>query len=383
MEGLLTPQEVEARKARSAQPIKPTINLATGIIAENNATKTKIDYETMSRFSIPESLYFEDWDTEDINNLTLCNEDNIFETLVAIINKNGKDQNFKVEDMLLEEFLETMIGIKALFDSPIHIHRWMCSSNNCQSEVEDNDKTVHEYLMNLGEINYISILEADEKLKEYYKRIFESMSREQFAEFAIMKYGNEMKDKVNEYTIEQELETISIKEPIKQSIAGKIYEFRLMRVGDLLLAQKEADKKFIYQSKVLNSKKYRKELGELAAFKSNQEEQLKKLQEEKAKETLLYAQASTIVAIDSVPITNLQAKATAYKEIKRKARLDFLSFLEEIKFGISNEMNLVCPLCGQEEKRTFRKELNPLEFIPISTDTTDKLRGSTTGNIFM
>ena len=380
MEGLLTPQEVAERKARSSQPIKPAINLATGIIAENNATKTKIDYETMGRFSIPESLYFEDWDTEDINNLTLCNEDNIFETLVAIVNKNGKDQNFKVEDMLLEEFLETMIGIKALFDSPIHVHRWICS---CQADLDDKDRTIREYLMNLAEVNYISILEADDKLKEYYKRIFESMSREQFAEFAIMKYGNEMKDKVNEYTIEQELETITIKEPIKQSIAGKIYEFRLMRVGDLLQAQKEAEKKFIYQSKILNSKKYRKELGELASFKSNQEEQLKKLQADKAKETLLYAQASTIVAIDGVPITNLQTKAAAYKEIKRKARLDFLTFLEEIKFGIANEMTLVCPLCGQEEKRTFRKELNPLEFIPISNDTTDKLRGSTTGNIFM
>jgi hypothetical protein len=380
MPDLLSPQEVAERKARSVQPMKPTIDLTTGVIAENNASKVKIDYETMGRFSIPESLYFEDWDTEDINNLTLCNEENIFETLVNIMNKNVKDQNFRVEDMLLEEFLETMIGIKSSFDTPIHIHRWVCT---CQKDVDNKEMIVHEHTIDLRTINYISVLEADEKLKEYYKRIFESMTREQFAEFAIMKYGEEMKDRVADYTIEEELKTSTIKEPIKQSVNGKLYEFRLMRVGDLLLAQKEADKKYIYQLKVVNSKKYRKELGELSVFKSNQEEQIKKLQEEKAKEVLFYAQASTIVAVDGQAITNMQEKAKVYKEIKRKPRLEFLAYLEEIKFGIANEMNLVCPLCGQEEKRPFRKELNPLEFIPISNDTTDKLRSTPTGNIFM
>jgi len=378
--GILTPQEVAERKSRSAQPMKPTIDLATGVIAENNSTSVKIDFETMGRFSIPESLYVEDWDTEDVNNLTLCNEDNIFETLVVIINKNVKDQAFKVEDMLLEEFLEVMIGIKASFDSPIHIHRWAC---DCQADMDDKDRTIHEYPIDLKTINYVSILEADEKLKQYYKKLFESLNREQFAELMITKYGDAMKDTVADYTIEQELEKITVHEPLKQSINGKIYEFRLMRVGDLLIAQREANKKFIYNQKVLNSKKYRKELGELAAFKSNQEEQLKKLQEEKAKETLLYAQASTIVAVDGQPLTGIQEKAIAYKDIKRKDRLNFLAFLEEITFGIKNEMNLVCPLCGREEKRTFRKELNPLEFIPISNDTTDKLRGNSTGYIFM
>jgi len=378
--GILTPQEVAERKSRSAQPMKPTIDLATGVIAENNSTSVKIDFETMGRFSIPESLYVEDWDTEDVNNLTFCNEDNIFETLVAIINKNVKDQAFKVEDMLLEEFLEVMIGIKASFDSPIHIHRWAC---DCQADMDDKDRTIHEYPIDLKTINYVSILEADEKLKQYYKKLFESINREQFAELMITKYGDAMKDTVADYTIEQELEKITVHEPLKQSINGKIYEFRLMRVGDLLIAQREANKKFIYNQKVLNSKKYRKELGELAAFKSNQEEQLKKLQEEKAKETLLYAQASTIVAVDGQPLTGIQEKAIAYKDIKRRDRLNFLAFLEEITFGIKNEMNLVCPLCGREEKRTFRKELNPLEFIPISNDTTDKLRGNSTGYIFM
>jgi hypothetical protein len=378
--GILTPQEVAERKSRSAQPMKPTIDLATGVIAENNSTSVKIDFETMGRFSIPESLYVEDWDTEDVNNLTFCNEDNIFETLVAIINKNVKDQAFKVEDMLLEEFLEVMIGIKASFDSPIHIHRWAC---DCQADMDDKDRTIHEYPIDLKTINYVSILEADEKLKQYYKKLFESLTREQFAELMITKYGDAMKDTVADYTIEQELEKITVQDPLKQSINGKIYEFRLMRVGDLLIAQREANKKFIYNQKVLNSKKYRKELGELAAFKSNQEEQLKKLQEEKAKETLLYAQASTIVAVDGQPLTGIQEKAIAYKDIKRGDRLNFLAFLEEITFGIKNEMNLVCPLCGREEKRTFRKELNPLEFIPISNDTTDKLRGNSTGYIFM
>jgi hypothetical protein len=253
----------------------------------------------------------------------------------------------------------------------------------CQKDVDNKEMIVHEHNIDLRTINYISVLEADEKLKEYYKRIFESMTREQFAEFAIMKYGEEMKDRVADYTIEEELKTSTIKEPIKQSVNGKLYEFRLMRVGDLLLAQKEADKKYIYQLKVVNSKKYRKELGELSVFKSNQEEQIKKLQEEKAKEVLFYAQASTIVAVDGQAITNMQEKAKVYKEIKRKPRLEFLAYLEEIKFGIANEMNLVCPLCGQEEKRPFRKELNPLEFIPISNDTTDKLRSTPTGNIFM
>ena len=378
--GILTPQEVAERKSRSAQPMKPTIDLATGVIAENNSTSVKIDFETMGRFSIPESLYVEDWDTEDVNNLTFCNEDNIFETLVVIINKNVKDQAFKVEDMLLEEFLEVMIGIKASFDSPIHIHRWAC---DCQADMDDKDRTIHEYPIDLKTINYVSILEADEKLKQYYKKLFESLTREQFAELMITKYGDAMKDTVADYTIEQELEKITVQDPLKQSINGKIYEFRLMRVGDLLIAQREADKKFIYNQKVLNSKKYRKELGELAAFKSNQEEQLKKLQEEKAKEKLLYAQASTIVAVDGQPLTGIQEKAIAYKDIKRGDRLNFLEFLEEITFGIKNEMNLVCPLCGREEKRTFRKELNPREFIPISNDTTDKLRGNSTGYIFM
>ena len=380
MPDILSPQEVAERKARSAQPMKPAIDLGTNIIAENTASKVKLDYETMGRFGIPESLYFEDWDTEDINNLTLCNEDNIFETLVTILNKNAKEQNFKVEDMLLEEFLETMIGIKSSFDSPIHVHKWIC---DCQRDVEDKDRAIQDHTIDLRSINYISILEADEKMKEYYKKIFESMTREQFAEFAIMKYGDAMKDTVADYTIEKELETIRIQEPIKQNVNGKLYEFRFMRVGDLLLAQREADKKYIYESKVLNSKKYRKELGELAVFKANQEEQMNKLKEQKAKEIVFYSQASTIVAVDGKPVTNMQEKAKLYKEIKRKARFDFLNFLEEIKFGISNEMTLVCPLCGQEEKRTFRREINPLEFIPVSNDTTNKLRNTPTGYIFM
>ena len=88
-------------------------------------------------------------------------------------------------------------------------------------------------------------------------------------------------------------------------------------------------------------------MGSLVEFKANEEAELEKLEMDKAKETLLYAQASTLVEHDGKTLTNINDKLEIYKKIKRSSLLEFTHFLEQIVFGISDEKELVCPSCSE------------------------------------
>jgi len=373
---IVNPDDIEKEKEKHQKEIKEThFDIPDDMKYYNRGNTVAINYETMGRFNIPYLLYFDDYTIDDVNNITLSRQDDILENLIAILNNRvNKDANIRVEDMLIEEFLETLIGIKMQFNTPLHKHMWVCS--NCQSDFDDSDQQVNETEIDLRTLKYISIEEADVELRKYYKGIFDRMTSEEFKQWCNEKYQT---DKVKT-TISEEVAKISIGEPIKLYLNEHFYAFRFNRVGDIVKAHRIAQKKYTGRLKqVKNKRMHGKNLVE---FKEGKEEEIKKIREMQAKDTVLFSRALTLFSKDGVELNPNQC-IEEYRNLPRVAMMEMINFFNKIKFGIQEEREFECTLCGNSERRSLQQEFNPIELLPLDTDSTRKLRKSPSVNIFI
>jgi hypothetical protein len=387
---IINPQEVQKQRTRSLpkrmviNEIDPQDENKEDIVQEiktealtdskkyiSRAGTIDIHYETNNRFSIPSSLYFRDYTIEDVNNLTLSRQEDLLENLLVILNNAvNEDANCKIEDMLMEEFLETLVGIKMQFNIHLHQHPWVC---DCQNGVTGKDQVVNQTEIDLKTIKYKSIEEADEYIRSMYKPTFEVMSKEDFKKYLVLKYGNDPMVDVDNWTIEQELEKIQVKEPIIiDGKDGKSYTFRFMRVKDVIEAQKKASQKYAGKIKQVNSKQPLHGMG-LADQKALKEKEIEELQYQQAKDTILYARAFTLEAVDGRKLKE-EEKFNIYKNIPRSVLFDFINFMDEIKFGIQDERDFTCPLCGTVKQRSLQLSINPYELLPLDLATKGKQR---------
>jgi len=380
----LSQEEVDGRKSRLIDPpkevnipVSDTVTTESLAVPQNNAGKLKIDYETMGRFDIPKVLYFEDYSVEHVNNLSLCNEENILETLVAILNDiKNQDSNCRIEDMLIEEFLETMIGIKMTYNTSTHIHKWICT---CQYNVPEKERIINDLPVDLKTLSYIFIEQADESLRDFYKKVFDDMTKEEFREIVARRHKNA--EGYENITIEEELKTIRIKEPFYQDIDGNIYGFNFTRIRDLLNAQNYISNKYAGRIKQIKNKQvHGKSPVELRDIR---EKEMDKLNLEKAKDTLTCAKALTITEYNGKNVEGAEEKIELYKKLKRGHLLEYNNFLDQMKFGIETEKEFECPECGQLDKRSLQQGLDPFEFLPFDPVEPNALRRHTGRNIFV
>ena len=370
---ILSPEQVREIRRRKPEE-KKMEHTSEKYFTRGN--RVAIGYESMGRFSIPTNLYFKDYDIEDVNNLTFSRQEDLLENLLFILNKSkNEDATCSVGDMIPEEFLETLVGMNLQFgNGREHKHPWMCE---CQNKIPQDEQQVNETVIDLSKIEYMSITEADKLLKDYYKEIFDSMSAEEWNTYLSIRYKNNPID-FTLHTKEDELSTIIIKEPISQEINGKIYAFRLMRMNDVIKGQRQAIKKFSSKIKTIESQKV-----PTPELKQKRDVDVSKVKEEQDKYSILYAQAMTLLSVDAIPFVSDEERFLTYKSISRDDLFELIHFYDQFKFGVNQEIELLCPLCGKTVKRSLRQEINSIELLPLDSDSKRTSRNTKTNKIFI
>lgn len=341
----------------------------------------EVNFESDGRFSLPDTIFFEDYNVSDIQELAVSDLDNILETLVVILNRlKNKDCEASIGKSTPNEFLEILLGMKVKFDSPEYKHIWMCK---CQSSLHEDEQKVNEDIISLGSIKFRSIQEIDEKFKKQFKEIFDKMTDDQFKKYLKDKYRNsdmniELLDRI------QETNSIKIKEPIVyQSVKdGKKYKFNFMRVEDVIEAQQMVNVKYRPLLKSIQNRKNNN--IPIDVFKAEKEEELTKIDRSKAKDIMTYSEGLTLIGTDDNEIKNKDEKINAYSKLKRSDYFDLENFLKDINYGIYSDIKLRCPHCGESEGRLLQQDINPIELLPIDTNTKDRsIKGDNGGiNIY-
>jgi len=384
---LISPDEIEKRRAERkprTQVLKDHSIEEEEVIVEtptegekfiNTAGLVKINFETLGRFDIPRTLHFDDYSGKHVVDITMSNEENFVETLLTIMQELIQEENVNIGDMLPQEFIEAMIGMKIKFNTPMHEHRWLC---DCQMD-EDN-KQPQTSNIDLQKLNYLCILESDETLKEFYKPYFETCTDEQFLDYLEKKYGDEEEViNVQDYDRDVELGKVKIEEPISQTVGEDIFKFRFTRMKDIITAQKIIDDKYAVAIKKIEMQKpHGVKKTELEISK---EKEMRKVQTDKMKDLIHIVKALTLVNYNGEDITDNNQKIELYSKVKRKEIMEFNDLLQHINFGIQDERDFECEFCGKLDRRLLQREFDPYEFIPLDSGSDSKLRKCTGGSI--
>lgn len=344
----------------------------------NKGGQVAINFETQGRFDMPSILYFKDFTIAHVNDLTLSREEDILENIVVILQQlKNEDANVNIEDMLPEEFLEVLVGLKMEFNNPNHKHFWLCE---CQSGLDKELQKINETNIDLRELKYKSISELDIEIKEFFRTTFCSMSSEDFNNFMQKKYNkNDIFQKTNE-SIEEELKSIKIKEPINLiDEVGNIYSFKFLRIKDILNAQKLAENKYANKFHIIKNKKH--DLSNISNSKIQKEKEIEQLKYQQAKDIVLFSRAFTLVKYNDKELTTDES-LKYYKAAPRSILLRLSNFLDKLNFGICDERSLVCPHCGETSRRLLRQEFDPYELLPLDTNSDRESGKSTKLNVY-
>jgi hypothetical protein len=149
-------------------------------------------------------------------------------------------------------------------------------------------------------------------------------------------------------------------------------------MNDVIKGQRAANKKFSAKIKTIEAKKV--PTPELKAQKA---EELSKVEEEKNKYAIVYTQAMTLLSVNGNEFTSDEERYLAYKAIPRQDLFDLIDFYDQFKFGINQEVELTCPLCGKTIKRSLRQEINSIELLPLDSNTKRTPRDIKTAKIFV
>lgn len=369
---LVDPKELDTKTE-----IKPNINDNEIDVSDKyriKSGKVRIDFESEGKFSLPESLWFEDYDVEDINDIVLAKEDEILETLIAILNKYveaSDGEKVDVGDSLIEEFFEILIGMKIAFNTYKHQHKWIC---RCQKDVPDEQKKASTFEIDLTTIQYRSISEVEKDLKEYMKSEFERMSDEAFKNYLSNRYEEEVS-----YTREEEVENIKVMDSIIVPLGENVYKFRFTRIRDLAEGYKIAAKEFDGQIRKIEQK-YRFTGSDNEEAIENKKQALDKVNQEKAKKAIIYSQALSLISENGVEIKTAEEKINIFRKMKRFGFINLSSFLERIKFGVQDERDFVCDLCRTTVRGYLQRRFNPLELLPLDESQQHVTRGELQSN---
>jgi predicted transcriptional regulator len=356
---LLHPDEVKRRRESKTvqEDIKENIE---DIDIVNFGDSVKIEYESMNRFDTPRVLHFRDFTNRQLNDLTLCGHDDLLETLISILQENKvEEDDFKIENMTAEDLLETVIAIKQKYESTSHIHYWIC---DCQIDKDDADRIINENVLNMNEFDYKSIEQVDENMKEFMKDILDNMTDEEFKSYIVKKYKNKPIDDIDSYTREMELERIAIKEPISITVGKDEYTLRYPRLVDVVKAKKYSERKFA--SKIKSVQNRREANVSLADLKERKKKEIDDLKREQAKLLVLYANSMMIQTKNDKVLSDEEKFDEYSNKLSRTVTKNIKETFKQIDFGLSTELELACPLCGEVSKRRLRDVIDIRQLLP-------------------
>jgi hypothetical protein len=354
---ILKPEEVQRRRATTQQNKQEQ---EEQVQIQNFAGAVKIEFESMGRFDTPPVLYFKDYTNKDVNDIILSNPNDLLFTIISILNKNKvNEENFNVENMTPEDLIETLIAIKIQFESPFHTLRWICE---CQREKEEQDRQINSIDLNLIDLNYKSIEQVEQEMKDYFKEVFSNMTDTQFTDYLYKKYKNNPLDDIESHTREKEIDSIKVKEPFTILNNDDTYTIRYPRMKDLLEAVRYAEK--IYSPKIKNIQNRKEANIPLSEVKAKKEEELQKLKEEQGRLIILYSKSLLLQTKNGVTLSTKE-KFEEYSNIMPRTVNTYIDkIFEQLQFGLQHEMELCCPMCGNSTKRLLQQGIDPRELLP-------------------
>lgn len=333
------------------------------------ADRAPLQYSSEGRFSLPGQLYFGQYSSNHVISLTLAGEEDTLKTIVEILDdlKKGDESGAKesMANATIEELTETLIHLYVAFDSELaekHTHSWVCK---CQDHLPDELKKINETKMNLNEIEFRTISEADQDFKDLTKEQLESYNDEQFESYLNQKYGDQP-DRPK--TKEEETNSIKIKDNVIliDRETGIRYEFMYPRFGHIIRAFDLANQKWRWEIQKAKNKKAKTE----EHHNKNQVE-INKLEELRAKDVMRYLRSLQIVSINGVDIKTDEEKIQVEENNRIPARIkeDLIVYQNYIDFGINSEIEFECPICGEKDRRLLRQEINFRELLPLHRDS--------------
>jgi hypothetical protein len=372
MTTILNPEEVKKRRRTTVEDTE-AIEKEQEAVAKNFANTVQVDFESMGRFDTPATLHFKDYSQTHINNIQLSSQDNLIDVICTTLDDLIRDEiDFTVEDMTAEDLLETLISIKAQYESRYHTHRWLCE---CQNDSDEKNKIINEFQLDLLELNYKSITDVDKEMKEYFKSKLDLLSDEEFKQYLYKKYKDNPIEDIDSYTREMEIEKIEVKEPIYFISGDDTYGVRFPRVKDIIKAKNYAQK--VYAPKIKSVQNRREHDVPLAELKEKKDKELQLLKEEQGKLLFLYAKAMILVSKNGKILSDKE-KFEEYSEVITRHTVDNINeFFEKIQFGLQHEIELVCPLCGNPDKRWLQRVIDPRELLPYGNSDRNKSIPST------
>jgi hypothetical protein len=337
---------------------------------KDKADTVTIEYESEGRFSIPAKFNWHNWIYKQLHNLTLSNQEDRLEAIVVALEElKAGDDDFEIQNMAGEELFETLIAIKQKFQGPSHTHKWMCS---CQDELDDDSKLASEQVVDLRTLKYISATEAETNLREFMKTRLEKLSPDQLKLY----FKHQGKDSTIDYekmTVSDFVSRIEFKEPFVIRSPSKKYEFRWKRIKDLLRAKAIADRE--YDSKIKHVKRQRWDnKGSLAEFKAMQEAKVKELNQKKGKAIILYSMALSLMKVNGVELDEME-RIREYEQIDPNTLKTYVDYLDAVKFGIQDERDYTCNLCGKPAGRDHRQFQSITSLVSLILDSDTSLDG--------
>jgi len=387
---LIRPEEIEKPKRRVEKEIK-TENETSMITPElkqlvqetikirkdsdkyiNKGQTVKVTFESGGRFGNPKEVWLKDYTTKHINDLVTVNENDLLETVVAILQECVVDPiSFKIENCTNEDLFEIMMAMKMSFDSTILKYRWY---HKCQdSKPTEKERQVSEFLIDLTNADYKPIAILDEELKVFYKDMFSKLSKEQLQSYIESKYGVG-----NEVSIDEAIKDIKVQDPFYiPSINDEIIVFEYMKIKHMIEASRLATNEFNDKIRYAQSRKYKSSsIEESESIKQGEIERIKKL---KGRAIIGYAQALCLIGIKN-KITGIETKIEGstnkiqmYSSLPKNVMFGFISALEKIKFGITYDVEIECDLCQEDnkERRLLQRDISFIELLPLTNDSTD------------
>lgn len=373
---LLNPEEVKKRRVKTKEK---DIEKQENIVDEtytNRQDRVEIRFESNGRFSLPNKMFFRGFNTSEVHDIVLTKETRLLETLIAILNEcKDNDTNCNMGDSHPAEFLETLIMMKAQFQTVNHEHLWLC--DKCQRDEEDEPQKT---IIDLTELikDFVNIEEIDEKLKVMKKEKLDDFSEEEFKNYLKIKYNA---DEINfeTFTKEDEIENTKLQEPFQMQTNKGLLLFRFPRVGDLVKAQKFIEEKYAGKIKRAQKQSFpdipKERLG------SKRKEAVEALKNKQDRDTIMATRAFSILKCDNKTITD-DEKFEIFSKIDANILLEFTDYLNKVSFGLNKEIELTCEQCGHVNKRLLQRELDFSEFLPVNVTSEGDKRKSTQSNIF-
>lgn len=324
----------------------------------------RIDLESQGRFSLPETLYFDAYTFEDVNQLSLSNEDDLLANLVEVLRRRQVGTNVDIREATLEEFLSILADMKAQYNTEKHPHFWFC---DCQDHLPDNQRNYSQKEINLKTLKRRTIMEVEEILRGDMKKRFEAMGEEAWKSYLEMKYPNGIPE---DATRETEIKKVRYKEPIKfKGLNGKVYEFRLTRVKDLIFGFNVANRQYAHKiRRARNAYKPNVSKEELQEWRNNE---VKALESERAKKALIYTRAESLVSVNGKVLKNEDERIAEMQSVDSQSVIEYSKYLKYLNFGIHDERQLDCNLCGKPERGYLHQRISPLELLPIDASEAD------------